>query len=460
MALDTSVYGANGTSIASAANPVPVTPGTSAIFNVRHDDTAFARDGFHRLRVSTPTPVFEYAFANDLIATMWEGTAYGAGSKTQNTTSWALELNTTTAINTGYWLQSYNHIRYQAGVSTLFRMTFTVNETTANLRHRIGMFTDQGTFPSTAGDGFFFEVDGTTLAVVRRTLTGGGVGSEERVTQANWNKDTLTGAGASGVTLDITKAQQLVVDYQWHGVGAIRFGFEINHDVIWVHQFTNSNVLTSHWSRTGTLPVRAECYTTGATAVAGKLILYACSVMQEGNVDNRSWRQFGGTSGTAVRTGGTAVGLYPLVSLRALLTNDITKRTTFVPTSASIVVTVAMTTSLAAQWALLMIPAPLTGATFAGTAGASSSVGVDQAATASTAVTGTTIASGVLPVAVGTYNIDLKDLRYSMMRAGQNAAGGLTITGANVLCLAYGPLVTAAGAGASAVASINWQELT
>ena len=77
------------------------------------------------------------------------------------------------------------------------------------------MFTDQGTYPSTAGDGLYLEQDGTAISVVRRYMTTGGTGAEERVLQANWNKDKLDGTGASGVNLDWTMAQHLVIEYQW-----------------------------------------------------------------------------------------------------------------------------------------------------------------------------------------------------------------------------------------------------
>jgi hypothetical protein len=139
---------------------------------------------------------------------------------------------------------------------------------------RVGSFTDQGTFPSNAGDGFYIEADGQALSFVRRYMTTGAAGAEERVLRANWNKDKLDGTGASGITLDWTKAQHLVVEYQWLGVGTIRFGFETGTEgVVWCHEMVSVNALTQAWSRTGSLPVRAEVFNTGITAQAGKLTL-------------------------------------------------------------------------------------------------------------------------------------------------------------------------------------------
>lgn len=454
-----SLIGKDTTNIATTTNPVPVQNYGSNAVSFTQDD--FTLDSFNRLRVSEPRTAFEYSFSNGLIAGMWEGTAYGAGSVTQNTTSWVTELNTTAASGTGYWTQSYQHIRYSPGVSVLMRFTFNFNELTSGLVMKVGMFTDQGTFPSATGDGIYLEADGSTISIVRRTLVSG-VGAEERIIQSSWNKDKLNGTGTSGVTLDWTKAQHLIIEYQWLGVGTVRVGFETGSSgIIWAHEFISVNVLTTAYSRTGTLPIRAQIHASGGLSITGKLTLINVTVQHEGDtLDYRGWRYFGGTSGTAVRTVGTAVGLYPIVSLRANVTNDITKRCTIVPTKANLLVTTAATTSVAMQWALLALPTPLTGATFAGTAGASSFVGVDQAATAATAVTGTVLAQGVLPVTAGLYQLDFLEQKDNAIKCGQNAAGSLTITGANVITLAYGPAVTASGAGASVVASINWKELT
>jgi hypothetical protein len=45
------------------------------------------------------------------------------------------------------------------------------------------------------------------------------------VAQASWNGDKLDGTGASGYTLDPTKATILFTDYEWLGMGSVRVGF-------------------------------------------------------------------------------------------------------------------------------------------------------------------------------------------------------------------------------------------
>jgi hypothetical protein len=426
-----------------------------------HDD--FTLDSFERQRVSEPRIAFEFTFGPQLASaatTIWESTAVASGTIALTANLYGQDLSSLLTNGSGYWIQSYNHIKYAPGISTIARITFNLNELVTNVRSRVGVFTDQGTFPSNAGDGLYFEADGQSLSFVRRYMTTGAVGAEERVLRSSWNRDKLDGSGASGITLDFTKAQHLVIEYQWLGVGTIRYGFETGlGGVVWAHEMQSVNSLTQSWSRTGSLPVRAEVYNTGITAQAGKLTLINVVVIQEGDVvDFRGWKYFGGNSGATGKLGGIATGLYPVLSLRAASTNDLTKRVRVIPTSVTITVAVVSTGATSLQVALLMLPTPNTGATFA-TTPAGSLVSIDTIATAATAVTGTAIWNTIVPNVVGTYTYDLKTMNDNANVIGYNAAGTVAITGPSVMCLAAGPLTGTASVGATIAAAINWKEL-
>jgi len=463
MSLDVALRGANNIAINADTTLNAAQVVVKGVPTVSYTASDFTKDSFERLRVSEPVNVFEYGFAAltpTLATSVWESTAYGAGTEALTTNLYGVVLATTTATATGRWIQSYNHIRYSPGISTLFRFTFNMNLLISNVVMRIGMFTDQGTFPSTAGDGFFLEANGSAMAFVRRYMASGASGSEERVLQANWNLDKMDGTGASGVNLDWTLAQHLVIEYQWLGVGTLRFGFETGASgIIWCHEMVSVNSISTSWSRTGTLPVRVECYSTSGVGSAGNLTLINCVVQQEGSATNlRTWRYFGGNSGGTGRLGGTVVGYYPVMSLRAATTNDLTKRARIIPTSVSVTVVIAATTSVSLQVALLMLPTPNTGASFAVTT-AGSVTTIDIAATAATAVTGTTIWNVIIPNVIGTYTFDLSNMAVDNGNLiGYIAAGTAQITGPSVLMLGAGPMQTA-GAGATISAAINWKEL-
>jgi hypothetical protein len=460
--MSVSLIGTNGTSIVTNANPVPVTLSSAVANEVTFDHADFTIDSFERLRVSDARIAFEGTFGAltpTLSTTIWEVGTVGAGSTEALTTNLYgvnLTLPVTTAV--GRWIQSYNHVRYAPGISTLFRGTFNFNSIGTGIRSRIGMFTDQGTFPSTAGDGFFLENDAGSIAVVRRYMTQG-AGSEERVLQANWNVDKLNGTGASGVNLNWAMAQHMVVEYQWLGVGTIRFGFECGTaGTVWCHEMVSVNAVAEAWCRTGSLPCRAETYNY-ATAAISNFTLINMTVIQEGDVaDLRGWRYFGGTSGATAKVGGlTAATWYPVMGVRAAGTNDLTKRARIIPVSVSFTVAVVATGPTALQVGLLMLGTPNTGATYAVTTGGSGTV-IDIAATAATAITGTTVWNAIIPNVVGTYTFDLSTWNDNANLIGTAASGTQAITGAGNLTVVAGPIQTAT-VGATIVAALNWKEI-
>ena len=439
---------------------------------ITHD--TFALDSFERLRVSQPRVAFEYGFSNGMNSTYWDHAAYGAGSILPTVVAigavaptlnndWCLNLNTTTASGTGYWCQSLKHVRYAPGISTIGRFTFNATVLQANQTVRVGFFTDQGSFPSNAGDGIYFEAVGTGVYFTRRYLTGGGVGAVEQVVQASWNLDTCNGSGASGFNLDFTKTQHLVIEWQWLGVGTVRFGWETGAGgIVWAHEISSVNSLAVPYSRTGTLPARAEIFTTGVTAQAGLLKLINVSILQEGDLVERGWRYHSAPAtagGLRTIAATAAVGSwYPLVSIRAATTNDATKRATIIPTQATIQVVSVGTGPTGLCWGLYYGGNP-SGATFA--TWGSENVQVDTVGAPATAITGgILIASGLLTLAANSKNeIDFTYLKDTLVTAQQNAAGSLTTSGAAVLSLVVSPVGAAATAAPTFFASLNWKDI-
>ena len=432
-------------------------------FFMHYPHTDGTLDAFEKLRVSEPRNVFEYTFGAVLPATasnIWEAAAVASGTAALTTNLYGVDLNTLTTTGTGYWIQSFAHTRYRAGISVLFRCTFNFNDLISNVRQRVGMFTDSGTFPSTAGDGFYIEADGAAISCVRRYSTTSTTGLEERTLQSNWNLDKLDGTGTSGVTIDWTKAQHFVVEYQWLGVGMIRFGFDCggSDGVVFCHEFTATNNITGPWCRTGSLPVRAEIYTTSAAALPGKLTLVNVVVQHEGAIEERTHRYFSANTGATARTVGTGTALHPLMSLRAATTNALTSRTRIRPVSVSISVLTVGTGTTSIQVGLLMLPTPNTSATFAVTTPGSTTT-VDIAAPSTNTITGTLIHSWVIPNVVGTYTFDLGNTDDNINLIGFNAANTAAITGSGVMTLAAGTLTGTTTVAPVFAASLSWKEI-
>jgi hypothetical protein len=157
---------------------------------------------------------------------------------------------------------------------------------------------------------FFQRVDGTNSFVLRSSVTSS-VSDARTVTQANWNGDKLDGTGASGYTLDSSKAQILWMDFEWLGVGSVRCGFIIDGQYIVCHTFNNANDITTTYMTTATLPVRYEITSTSAVAATMKQI--CSSVCSEGGYEQYS---IGHVARRATKLSTIGLTNKPVVSIR------------------------------------------------------------------------------------------------------------------------------------------------
>lgn len=234
-------------------------------------------DAFGRARTSAPHTLFDsqnrYA-KNDLFS---ESTATG-GAVSYLANESTVEMTTTTSSGSEVVRESKRVFPYQPGKSLLVMNTFVMSAAQANLRCRVGYFSTQ--------NGVFFERNGTTLNIVRRSYVTGSV-VDTAVAQSSWNGDKLDGTGASGYTLDTTKAQIFWMDFEWLGVGSVRCGFVINGQFIVAHTFNHANSLSAVYMTTAILPVRYEITNTAATASAGSLKQICSTVISEGGYERR-----------------------------------------------------------------------------------------------------------------------------------------------------------------------------
>jgi hypothetical protein len=236
-------------------------------------------DAFGRLRVSQPYTLFDsqnrYAADNQFdVATT------GTGTTTFLSNEAAVKMEVTAGGVGSVTRQTYRSFPYQPGKGLLVLATFVMDgNQSLNLTQRVGYYND--------GNGVFFQrVDGTYAFVLRSSVTG--TPSDARtVTQANWNGDKLDGTGASGYTLDPSKAQILWMDFEWLGVGSVRCGFIINGEYIVCHTFNNANEITNVYMTTAILPVRYEI-STATSAVAASMKAICCSVISEGGFEQTS----------------------------------------------------------------------------------------------------------------------------------------------------------------------------
>ena len=263
-------------------------------------------DAFGRLRISNPLTLFDSAHRyrdNGL----WDTNTASGGTATFNSSQGLMDLAVTTTSGSLVYRETKRVFAYQSGKSLLVMSTFVFNAGKTNLRQRCGYF---GT-----SNGYYVQLNGTTLSLVERTSISGSV-VETAVNQSAWNVDKLDGTGPSGLTLDITKSQILWLDMEWLGVGTVRMGFVIDGKFILCHQFNHANVITSTYITTACLPLRYEIENTGTTASASTLKQICSTVLSEGGYEIRGGQQAVSIPVTAPINLAVAGTYYPLISLR------------------------------------------------------------------------------------------------------------------------------------------------
>ena len=295
-----------------SGNPIPVSKNTSTnsdtnpIYVKGTSDTSFfaptQSDAFGRLRVSNPYTLFDGGTRYFDNTYKWDQVDTGSitSSFLPNESSILMSgSGAGSAIR-----QTKQVFSYQPGKSLLVLLTFVMNAPTAGVTQRAGYFG--------AENGVYFEVAGTTKNLVIRKYTSGSVDdTTEKFPQSLWNGDKLDGTGASGITLDVTKAQIFWTDIEWLGVGSVRCGFVMNGQFIVCHSFHHANILSNVYMTSACLPLRYELISTGPAATMRAI----CStVMSEGGYGNRSFTRAIGTPLTGKNL--SATDWRPLVCLR------------------------------------------------------------------------------------------------------------------------------------------------
>lgn len=167
--------------------------------------------------------------------------------------------------------QSKRYFQYQPGKSHLIITSVNFSGSVTNTIKRVGYFD--------GSNGLFFMVSGSQFGTgIRKN------GVDTFTSQSSWNLDKFDGTGISGKTLDITKSQIYFMDFEWLGVGRVRYGIYQSGIPTYVHQITNTNALTDVYMSSPNLPVRYEIVNSGSGTQS---MLHLCSaVASEGGYDN------------------------------------------------------------------------------------------------------------------------------------------------------------------------------
>jgi hypothetical protein len=279
-------------------------------YNIMDSEISFKNspniDAFGRLRVSNPFTLFDSSHRFDDNG-LWSTATATGGTFTFNANQGLVDLSVNATLGSSVVRETTKVFSYQPGKSLLVLSTFVMGPTKPGLSQKVGYYG--------ASNGYYLELNNSTVSFVERSSVSG-VLSNTLVNQSSWNVDKLDGTGASGITLDLTKAQILFMDLEWLGVGTVRIGFVINGNFYVCHKFQHANIIASTYITTASLPLRYEITNISATSGASTLKQICSTVLSEGGYELNGLQQAVGIPVTTPRSLAAAGTFYPIVSIR------------------------------------------------------------------------------------------------------------------------------------------------
>ena len=267
---------------------------------IRFDDSP-SIDAFGAARTTNARVLGEYRFMYDQGAvTIINDKTDGGATLTANYDHCLFYANVGTSSGDRAVIQTKQYHPYISGTSNKALITFNMNAAKANVVQSVGLFDEI--------NGILFRMNGLIPEVVIRK---NGVDNEV-VAQTLWNKDRLDGSkneyNPSGITVDFSKCQIFICDYQWLGVGRVRVGFVLNGMVHYVHEFLHANTTTEPYMFQPSLPIRWEIRNNGVPASNSSMKFICGAVYCEGSDNEVGFTRSVSTDGNVTTINNTTDG--------------------------------------------------------------------------------------------------------------------------------------------------------
>jgi len=261
-------------------------------------------DAFGRLRVSNITSLLELKHTHDKLPLLIDEVVSGTATSVYDRPNSQVVMS---VFNNGDYVirQTKSRAIYQPGKGQIMEGSFSNLALESNVTKRVGYFQGATAAPYNSGfDGFFLESNGSTGLISFQIWHSGS--QVLNSPSSSWSTEDYDVTG-----LDWSKTQLMVTDFQWLGVGRLRFGMVVNGTNRIFVTNTGANDLTTVYMQSPNQPVRYEIRSTGGTGSFNQICSQASL---EGTVNNlqRSVLIDNFTART-LATGGTK---YPLLGYR------------------------------------------------------------------------------------------------------------------------------------------------
>jgi hypothetical protein len=275
----------------------------SYIFNdsVQYKDNSNI-DAFGRLRVSETSSLLEIKHLYDKLPYIVDEEIIGSATSSLSNSVVNMVVNST---NDAVIRQSIKSSQYQTGKSQLVEASFDKFDVESDVIKRVGYFTSATSAPYNSGfDGFFLESNGNNSEISFQIWKNG-----SQIYSAN-ESDWLTN-DLDVSLINWSYSQLMMCDFQWLGVGRIRFYLVHEGVPRLMTEYTQSNSSAGVYMNIPNKPIRYEIRSTGGRGDFGQI---CAGVAMEGSV-NSLYRPVGldHTTEVTLATSGTT---YAMLGIR------------------------------------------------------------------------------------------------------------------------------------------------
>jgi hypothetical protein len=262
-------------------------------------------DAFGRLRTAAVQNLLDIKHTFDKnplqISEVTAGTATSVFSQ-----QYARVRMSTSANNDLVIRKTKTHPIYQPGKSQLFEGSFSNFQIESNVIKRVGCFQSTTGSPyNSVFDGYFLESNGVTSAITFNIfLSGSCTFSADSTT---WNSTEF-----DPNNFDWAETNLMTVDYQWLGVGRVRFGMVLSGQTFYFLDYTAANNIPTVYMSSPNQPIRYEIRQVGVGS--GYFDMICSQTSTEGALNGLySTVSIPHTATTTMATSGTK---YPYIGYR------------------------------------------------------------------------------------------------------------------------------------------------
>lgn len=263
-------------------------------------------DAFGRLRTSNVTSLLEYKHVYDklpiVINEVTAGTATSIFDKPNSQVVMGVSTTNDYVIR-----QGVARGIYQPGKGQIFEASFSNFQLQTNVIKRVGYFTTTTSAPyNSVVDGFLLESNGQTNTISFQIWQSGVTTFSAATTSWSTTDYDVT-------NINWSKTQLMFVDFQWLGVGRVRFGLVIDGQFKLFAASTGTNTLNNVYMKSPNQPIRYEIRSVSAGA-SGTFNMICSQISLEGSIN--SLQKSSSVTAFTAQTKPTAYVTYPILGYR------------------------------------------------------------------------------------------------------------------------------------------------